>query len=114
MHIQWYATLLRGDELADAISDWAAPAALRSGATHYSVQRSQDDRYRILEQIWFEDHDAWYRYWEGTEMREFRARYSGRYQIPINYVWHEECAAGDAPVTQIASAQAEGERSASA
>jgi hypothetical protein len=27
-------------------------------------------------------------------MSEFRARNSGRYQIPIVYVWHDELAAG--------------------
>jgi hypothetical protein len=28
-------------------------------------------------------------------MIEFRARNSGRYQIPLAYVWHEELAAGE-------------------
>jgi hypothetical protein len=43
---------------------------------------------------WFESHEDWYRYWDGPEMIEFRARNSGRYQIPITYVWHDELAAG--------------------
>ena len=100
MHIQWYATLFRGDMLVDAVSEMAAPVSLKYGATYYTVQRSQDDRYRIMEQIWFSSKDDWYRYWEGPEMREFRARYSGKFQVPVTYTWHDEYAAGgSAPET---------------
>ena len=101
VHIQWYATLFRGDQFVDAVAEWAAPAALELGATRYTVQRSLDDQYKILQQVWFENKDDWYRYWESAEMREFRARYSGRYQIPITYVWHDEYAAGGTPVTTV-------------
>jgi hypothetical protein len=98
MHVQWYATVFRGDMFVDAVSEVAAPATLKYGASRYSVQRSQDDAYRIIQQIWFDSKDDWYRYWEGPEMREFRARYSGKYQVPITYVWHSEYAAdGVAP-----------------
>jgi hypothetical protein len=100
MHVQWYATVFRGDLFADAVAEVAAPAALEYGATRYTVQRSRDDGYRILQATWFESSDDWYRYWEGPEMREFRARYSGKYQVPITYIWFDECAAGgQAPVT---------------
>lgn len=109
MHVQWYATVFRADMFVDAVSEFAAPAALEYGATRYSVQRSQDDHYKILQQVWFNSKDDWYRYWEGPEMREFRARYSGKYQIPINYTWHDEHAAdGEAPET-ITSADPEPE-----
>jgi hypothetical protein len=85
---------------ADAVAEQAGPVSLRYGAARYTVQRSQDDAYRILEQIWFSSKDDWYRYWEGPEMREFRARYSGKYQVPITYVWHDEhAAAGELPET---------------
>ncbi|MGH2843154.1 MAG: hypothetical protein ACRDKL_06150 [Solirubrobacteraceae bacterium] len=104
VHIQWYATLFRADQFVDAVSDTAAPTALRYDATRYSVQRSLDDHYKILQQIWFEDKDDWYRYWEGVEMREFRARYSGKYQIPITYVWHEEHAADGIAVQKLTPA----------
>lgn len=101
IHIQWYATVFRGDVLADGVAEMAAPAAMHYGASRYTVQRSQDDAYRILQAIWFDSHDDWYRYWEGPEMIEFRARYANRYQIPIVYVWHEEIAADEAPGTPI-------------
>ena len=29
-------------------------------------------------------------------MREFRARYASKYQVPITYIWHDEYAAGGA------------------
>jgi hypothetical protein len=96
VHIQWYATLFRGDMFAEAVAEIAAPVSLKYGATRYTVQRSQDDAYRILEQIWFSSKDDWYRYWEGPEMREFRARHSGKFQVPITYVWYDEYAAGGA------------------
>ena len=101
MHVQWYATLFRGDQFVDALAEWAAPIALEFGAIRYTVQRSLDDRYKVLQQIWFEDKDDWYKYWESAQMREFRARYSGRYQIPISYIWHEEYAAGGAAATTV-------------
>ena len=104
MHVQWYATVFRGDMFVDAVSEFAAPATLKYGARRYSVQRSQDDAYRITQMIWFDSKDDWYRYWEGPEMREFRARYSGKYQIPISYVWHEEYASGGAEVTTVTPA----------
>ncbi len=93
VHIPWYATVLRQDVLAEAIA-LAAPLALRYGATQYSVQQSNDDRYKILQMTWFESKADWYRYWDGPEMIEFRRRNSGRYQIPITYIWHDELAGG--------------------
>jgi hypothetical protein len=93
VHVQWYATVLRQEALAVEISA-AARLALRYGATQYSVQRSQDDRYKIIQMAWFEEKNDWYRYWEGPEMIEFRRRNSGHYQIPVNYVWYEELASG--------------------
>ena len=97
VHIQWYATVFRGNALADGIVDWAGPVAMRYGATRYTVQRSQDDQYRILQAIWFDSKDDWYRYWDGREMIEFRARFTGKYQIPIVYVWHDELASDALP-----------------
>jgi hypothetical protein len=93
VHIPWYATVLRQEALAEEICR-VSRTSLRYGATHYQVHRSNDDRYRITQMVWFEDKAAWYRYWEGPEMVEFRRRNSGRYQIPVTYVWHEELASG--------------------
>jgi hypothetical protein len=93
VHIPWYATVFRGDSMAVEITQ-AAQISLRYGATQYSVHRSMDDRYRILQMVWFESKSDWYRYWDGPEMIEFRRRNSGRFQIPITYIWHDELAAG--------------------
>jgi hypothetical protein len=93
VHIPWYATLFRKDSLALEVSQVAA-VSLRYGATQYAVHLSLDDRYRILQMVWFQSKADWYRYWEGPEMTEFRRRNSGRYQIPIIYTWHDELAAG--------------------
>ena len=67
---------------------------MRYGATKYSVHRSDDDRYKILQMAWFESKDDWYRYWDGPEMIELRRRNAGHYQIPLLYVWHEEIVGG--------------------
>ena len=92
--IPWYATIGRGDGFAAEVAA-AAPVALRYGATRYSVQRSRDDRYKINQLSWFQTKRDWYRYWEGPEMIEFRRRNSGRFQIPVVYVWHDELSAGE-------------------
>jgi hypothetical protein len=91
VHIPWYATLFRGDVLAEAVSEVAA-ASIRYGATQYRVHRSRDDAYRITQMVWFESRLEWERYWEGPEMVAFRANYSGRYQVPVLYVWQDEIA----------------------
>jgi hypothetical protein len=94
IHIPWYATVLRQDHLAEQVAA-VAPISLRYGATKYQVHRSLDDRYKIVQMMWFEDKNDWYRYWEGPEMIAFRRRNMGRYQIPISYIWHDELAAGE-------------------
>jgi hypothetical protein len=93
VHIDWYATVLRQHRFADEVVG-VTPLALRYGATAYAVHRSRDDRYKIMQMVWFETKQDWYRYWDGPEMIEFRRRNMGRYQIPITYVWYDEIAAG--------------------
>jgi hypothetical protein len=92
VHIPWYATFFRGNKLADAVCEVAA-ASIRYGATQYRVHRSRDDAYRITQMVWFESRLDWERYWEGPEMLAFRTAFSGKYQVPVLYVWHSEIAA---------------------
>jgi hypothetical protein len=92
--VSWYATVLRQDSFAAEVAR-AAPIALRYGATHYQVHVSNDDRYRITQMTWMPSKTDWYRYWDGPEMIEFRARNSGRYQVPITYAWADEIASGE-------------------
>ena len=89
VHIPWYATLFRGDKLAAAVSE-IATVSMRYGATQYRVHRSRDDAYRITQMVWFETRLDWERYWEGPEMIAFRAEWTGKYQVPVLYVWHDE------------------------
>jgi hypothetical protein len=92
--VSWYATVLRQDSFAAEVAR-IAPVALRYGATRYEVHVNNDDRYRITQMSWFQSKSDWYRYWDGPEMIEFRARNSGRYQIPITYAWADEIASGE-------------------
>src|ERR1700689_2347571 len=94
VHIPWYATVLRRGSFGGA-GPGMAPLSLRYGATKYQVQRNLDDRYKILHMMWFENKADWYRFWESPELIEFRSRYSGHFQIPIVYQWHEELASGE-------------------
>jgi hypothetical protein len=94
VYIPWYATVLRHEAFAEAVVE-IAPMALRYGATKYAVHRSRDDRYKITQMAWFEHKVDWYKFWEGPEMIEFRAAQSGKYQIPVVYVWHDEMTIGE-------------------
>ncbi|HEX8977415.1 MAG TPA: hypothetical protein VF781_12965 [Solirubrobacteraceae bacterium] len=91
--VQWYATVLRQEAFAAEVARVAA-TSLRYGATQYQVHVNNDDRYKITQMTWVESKADWYRYWDGPEMIEFRARNMGRYQVPINYSWADEIAAG--------------------
>ena len=92
VHIPWYATGFRGDKLAAAVSEISA-ASIRYGATQYSVHRSREDKYKILQMVWFEAKLDWERYWNGPEFLAFRAQTSGWWQVPILYAWNDEIAA---------------------
>lgn len=91
--IPWYATGFRGDRFEAALNE-AAAIAMRYGASSYAVYRSQEDRYRFQQFAAFESHTDWERYWEGPEMRAFRSRHSGWYQIPVLYGWWTRTAGG--------------------
>lgn len=93
VYVNWYATILRQEYLAAEVAR-VAPLALRYGATQYQVHINNDDRYRINQLTWVPDKTAWYRYWDGPEMIEFRARNVSKYQVPIVYNWADEIAAG--------------------
>lgn len=92
--VSWYATILRQESFAAEVAR-VAPVALRYGATRYQVHVSADDRYRITQMTWIPSKAAWYSFWDGPEMIEFRARNAGRYQIPITYGWADEIASGE-------------------
>jgi hypothetical protein len=108
VHIVFYATMGRGDMVSDGLTEMLAPASMRYGATKYSVQRSNDDRFNIKTLFWFASKDDWYRFWEGEEAIEFRARYSGKFQIPLTYTWHDELgSSADVPGLADVSADVE-------
>ena len=91
--VSWYATIFRSKSFAESVAE-VAPLALRYGATQYQVHVSADDMYKVTQMTWVPNHAAWYSYWEGPEMIEFRARHAGHYQVPIVYGWADEIASG--------------------
>ena len=108
VHIPFYATLGRKDVLADGLVEFLAPAAVKYGATRYSVQRSRDDRFNVKTMFWFNSSDDWYRFWDGEEAIEFRARYMGKYQVPLTYTWHDEIGSdADVPAVSHVTADVE-------
>ena len=96
VHIPWYATGLRGDQLGKALAD-IAPMALRYGATSYNVFRYRDDRYKFLQTATFEDKLDWERYWGGPDFERFRVMCSSWYQVPVVYAWTDVVTAGAMP-----------------
>jgi hypothetical protein len=93
VHIPWYATGFRADDLEPALNEIAAVAP-RYRANQYAVYRSRDDRYKFLQVVHFDSKDDWERYWYGQDFSEWRARYSSWYQVPVLYVWHDLTAHG--------------------
>jgi hypothetical protein len=93
VQIPWYANVFRADKLGLALAE-IAPIALRYGATEYIVYRSNDDRYKFLQCATFDDKVDFERYWYGEEFAEWRADYSGWYQVPVLYVWNSVVVAG--------------------
>lgn len=91
--VPWYATGFRADGFEEALNEIAA-VALRYGASSYAVYRSQDDRYRFQQVAHFDEHLGWERFWDGSEMVDFRTRHSGWYQIPVLYGWWDRTAGG--------------------
>ena len=87
-HIPWYSTALRGDQLERVLAD-VTPRALGYGATAWSLYRSQDDRYKILQIVYFDQKVDFERWWDGHEMREMRTITSGWWQVPLLYVPHD-------------------------
>jgi len=93
VHIIWYATGFRAEVMEEDLAK-IAPIALRYGATHYSVHRNRDDRYRFLQTATFERADDWYRYWMSQEFIDFRVLHSSCYQVPLIYSWNDLVADG--------------------
>jgi len=96
VHIPWYATGFRGDKLEAALAD-IAPIALRYGASHYSVYRSHDDRYKFVQIADFQTKAQWVAYWDGPEFTRFRVLSSGWYQVPVLYAPQDIAAEGSMP-----------------
>jgi hypothetical protein len=96
VHIPWYATGFRGDQLEAELARVSA-LSVRYGATSYRVYRSRDDRYRFLQELAFDDHADWERFWSGPEMVDFRVYCQGFFQVPIVYSWTDLVCEGSAP-----------------
>ena len=94
VHLPFYATGFRGDDLAAALEQ-LTPIATRYGATRYEVFRSRDDRYKLLMVIDFDDKRDWDAFWFGPEFTEMRAACSSWYQVPLLYVWHDVVCRGE-------------------
>lgn len=93
VHLPWYATGFRGDDLEAALQQ-LAPISVNYGALRYEVHRSRDDRYKFLMMIEFERKQQWDAFWFGEEFTEMRAACSGWYCVPLLYVWNDPVSVG--------------------
>jgi hypothetical protein len=96
VHIPWYATGFRAEQLRTEL-ERVSPLALRYGATGYAVHQSQDDKYKLLQMLEFDEHLDWERWWYGPEMIDFRTYCQGWFQVPALYVWHTLVCEGRVP-----------------
>jgi hypothetical protein len=96
VHIPWYATGFRGDQLEHELIRVSA-IATRYGATNYAVHRNRDDRYKLLQMLEFDQHADFDRYWYGPEMIDFRTYCQGWFQVPIQYSWADIVTEGSRP-----------------
>ena len=94
VHIPWYATGFRGDELEQGLED-VSRLRLRYGATSYHVYRYRDDRYKFLQVIAWDSKLDWERFWEGEDCIAFRVNHSGHYQVPVVYAWADQVGHGE-------------------
>jgi hypothetical protein len=95
VHIPWYATGFRGDQLQAELERVSA-LSVRYGATRYFLYRGREDRYKLLQVLEFDDHLDWDRYWNGPEMVDLRTYCQGWYQVPVTYGWHDLICEGEA------------------
>ena len=93
VHIPWYATGLRHDQLAAALAE-IAPVSLRYGARSYALYRYRDDLYKFLQMAEFERKADFQAYWYGPEFSDFRVVCSSWYQVPVLYGWTELVTSG--------------------
>ncbi len=105
VHIPWYATLFRSDRFTEAVAEIAS-VSLRYGATSFTVYRSRDDAYKVLQMAAFEEKDAFEAYWYGPEFTAWRADHSGWFQVPILYTWHDVVVHGGIETGAISPARA--------
>lgn len=88
VHIPFYATLFRGDQLHAALQEIGA-VAMHYGANEWSVYRYKDDAYKHLLTIDFDSKEDWDRFWNGQEAIDFRIANQTYYQVPLLYGWTE-------------------------
>jgi quinol monooxygenase YgiN len=88
VHIPWYATGFRKDDLAAALAQ-ISELSIRYGATRWDVYQSHDDLYRFLQIVEFESKADWESYWYGEDFQSFRAATSSWYQVPVLYTFND-------------------------
>ena len=104
VHVPFYATGFRGDAVEQGLAE-IAPVSLRYGATHYSVYRYKDDRYKFLFTATFPDKASWERYWYGEEFTRWRTLNNSHVQVPVVYGWTDVIAEGSMPGTSSATGE---------
>ena len=94
VHLPFYATGFRGDDLEAALSK-LAPISLRYGAIRYDVFRSRDDRYKFVLQVEFAEKAQWDAFYFGEEFTDMRASTSSWYAVPLLYWWNDNVCRGE-------------------
>lgn len=99
-HLAFYAVALRGNDVDAALSQ-LAPISARYGASHWGVYRSQDDLYKFLLTVDFDDKNGFQKFWYGPEAEDFRVSMQGSYQNPVQYATHVVSTSGTAVTSAV-------------
>lgn len=93
VHIPWYATAFRADDLEYALEK-ISKDALKNGALSYDLYRSKEDKYKFFHFLEFPTKLDWERFWYGEEFQDMRASTAGWYTVPVLYSPVQRAATG--------------------
>ncbi|MDX8152803.1 hypothetical protein SK069_14475 [Patulibacter brassicae] len=113
IHLPYYATGLRADQLGEALEGLTADL-LRHGAHDVRLYRSKEDAYRFRQVIVVASKADWTRIWNSEFFIDFRTTKIALYQKPLAYEMYEVISSGLAPDPETQDAPVQNEGTASA
>ena len=86
VQVNWMTNPFRAEKFA-AIWTPAAEAVLDYGARGWAFLRSREDPQAFVQLALFDKQVDFDRYWQSTEISEYRVQVAGLYQVPVLPFW---------------------------